>query len=151
MSLPCLTSPSQQPSVMTPLHNISTTVGQNVTIYSKYCSSLAPLATFWSGPDVLIRQGEARQRFRTAVVAEETETCTTVSLVMGEVKESDSGLYLLVVVSEAGAGQGGVWLEVRPGEERVVSSRAGLGSVDCDMLIVLVSVVHLLLPTSCYQ
>ena len=151
MSLPCLTSPSQQPTVMTPLHNISTTVGQNVTIYSKYCSPLAPLATFWSGPDVLIRQGEARERLRTAVVAEETETCTTVSLVTGEVKESDSGLYLLVVVSEAGAGQGGVWLEVRPGEERVVSSRAGLGSVDCDMLIVLVSVVHLLLPTSCYQ
>ena len=149
MSLPCLSS--EQPSVMTPQHNISTTRGHNVTIYSKYCSALPVTATIWSGPNVLIRQGETRGRFRTAVVARETETCTTVSLVIGDVTDSDTGQYLLVVSSEAGAGQGLAWLEVRPGEERVVATSGG-GELPqhCDTLSILL-VVTLLLPSTCYQ
>ena len=149
MSLPCLSS--EQPSVMTPQHNISTTRGHNVTIYSKYCSALPVTATIWSGPNVLIRQGETRGRFRTAVVARETETCTTVSLVIGDVTDSDTGQYLLVVSSEAGAGQGLAWLEVRPGEEKVVATSGG-GELPqhCDTLSILL-VVTLLLPSTCYQ
>ena len=60
-------------------------------------------------------------------------------------------MYLLVVSSEAGAGQGLAWLEVRPGEERVVAPSGG-GELPqhCDTLSILL-VVTLLLPSTCYQ
>ena len=146
---PCPAASSDEPSVMTPLHNISTTRGHNVTIYSKYCSALPLTQTFWSGPNILVRQGDTSGRFRTAEVGQETETCTTVSLVIGAVETSDTGLYLLVVVSEAGAGQGRVWLEVGPGEEKRLGATSGGGrGLVCDTLIFLV--VTLLLPFTCY-
>ena len=142
---PCPTPTIGQPSVMTPLHNISTTRGHNVTIYSKYCSALPLTQTFWSGPNILIRQGDTTGRFRTAEVGQETETCTTVSLAIGKVDTSDTGLYLLIVSSEAGAGQGRVWLEVGPGEEKRLGATSGGGrGLDCDTLIFLVVTLLLL-------
>ena len=142
---PCPALPSDQPVVMTPLHNISTTRGHNVTIYSKYCTSQPLTSTIWSGPNILIRQGDASGRFRTAEVGQETETCITVSLIIGEVETSDTGLYQLIVLSQAGAGQGQVWLEVGPGEERRLGATSGGGRrLTCDTLILLVVTLLLL-------
>ena len=73
-SPPCLGDPSSGPQVLTSLHNVSTTRGHNVTIYTKYCSSQPALAVIWTGPRVLVRhqadtQPAATGRFRTSTVA----------------------------------------------------------------------------------
>ena len=155
---PCLGDSSPGPRVWTPLHNVSTTRGHNVTIYTKYCSSHPALAVIWTGPRVLVRHQADTQpatagRFRTSTVASgDTEDCTTVSLAIGEVAMEDGGLYVILVSSEAGAGQGRVWLDVAAGEERLAQGggvTSGAGSL-CD--ISLVSLItwasfKLLLPT----
>ena len=159
-ALPCLpdADSSPGPRVFTPLHNVSTTRGHNVTIYTKYCSTQPALAVIWTGPKVLVRHQEdltptPAGRFRTSTVASgDTEDCTTVSLAIGEVTMEDGGLYVILVSSSAGAGQGRVWLDVAAGEERRAQGQgatSGAGSL-CD--IILVSVItlasfKLLLPT----
>ena len=158
-ALPCLSDSSPGPRVFTPLHNVSTTRGHNVTIYAKFCSTLPALAVIWTGPRVLVRHEvditpAVSGRFRTSTVASgDTEDCTTVSLAIGEVAMEDGGLYVILVSSEAGAGQGRVWLDVAAGEERLAqgqeSSAAGPGPI-CDIsLVSLVTLASfkLLLPT----
>ena len=138
-------APAPGPRVFTPLHNISTTRGHNVTIYTKYCSTQPVLAVLWTGPRVLVKHEAVSGRFRTSTVAsEEPEDCTTVSLAIGEVEMEDGGLYVILVSSEAGAGQGRVWLDVAVGGERLAVS--GAGSI-CDSSVVIILVAfHLLLP-----
>ena len=137
---PCAPAPAPV-TVVTPQHNVSTSRGQNVTLYAKYCAAAAPLAVVWAGPGLVVRQGEAAARARTNT-EEEAGSCATVSLAIAGVQPEDGedldiyisrylhylhsvsagGLYVLLVSTEAGAGQGRAWLDVAPGGEKVVAS-----------------------------
>ena len=136
------------PHVFTPQHNISAITGQNVTIYSGFCSSSAsPPTIIWTGPRVLLRQDHDHGadhdhgRVRTGLVSQDSN-CSTLSLVMEEVDAGDSGSYTLLVSSEEGAGQGRVWLEVSTGGAQMIVSSAAPGY--CDIVISLLLILPLL-------
>ena len=84
---PCAPAPAPV-TVVTPQHNVSTSRGQNVTLYAKYCAAAAPLAVVWAGPGLVVRQGEAAARARTNT-EEETGSCATVSLAIAGVQPED--------------------------------------------------------------
>ena len=135
-----------RPHVFTPLHNISTTRGQNVTIYTQYCSSVPPLAIVWSGPQVVVSLNVATQsstdRFKTKVVSRDTN-CTTVSLLIERVDTLDSGGYIFMVSTSEGVEQGRIWLDVAQGGEMV--------SAVCDNTIVSFILVTASLLLSCHS
>lgn len=135
-----------RPHVFTPIHNISTTRGQNVTIYSQYCSSVPPLAIVWSGPQVVLSLHVATQsspdRFNTKVVSRDSN-CTTVSLMIGKVETEDSGGYIFMVSTSEGVEQGKIWLDVAQGGEMV--------SAVCDNTIVSLILVTASLLLSCHS
>jgi len=113
-----------QPLLLTPHHNISTTVGTTLTIYAKFCSAVRPIVGLWSGPRVLVRQGEVAGRARAGLVASEGN-CQTVSLGVEQAGPEDSGQYLLVVSSQAGVQHGRVWVEVEAEREELALAAAG--------------------------
>ena len=84
---PCAPAPAPV-TVVTPQHNVSTSRGQNVTLYAKYCAAAAPLAVVWAGPGLVVRQGEAAARARTNT-EEEAGSCATVSLAIAGVQPED--------------------------------------------------------------
>ena len=138
------------PTVFTPLHNISTSRGNNVTIYTKYCSMSPVLAVVWVGPQVLVKQGEVEGRFRTSTVGEDRgdQQCTTVSLSVERVDSLDSGLYIILVSTEEGVVQGKVWLDVAQGGERLGAEQiSGAWRSYCDILVIL-SLILTLIVTS---
>ena len=72
------------------------------------------------------------------------EGCLGTAAVLRCLEMEDGGLYVILVSSEAGAGQGRVWLDVAVGGERLAVS--GAGSI-CDSSVVIILVAfHLLLP-----
>ena len=84
---PCAPAPAPV-TVVTPQHNVSTSRGQNVTLYAKYCAAAAPLAVVWAGPGLVVRHGEAAARARTNT-EEEAGSCATVSLTIAGVQPED--------------------------------------------------------------
>ena len=85
---------------------------------------MRPIVGLWSGPRVLVRQGELAGRARAGLVASEGN-CQTVSLAVEQAGPEDSGQYLLVVSSQAGVQHGRVWVEVEADREKLALAAAG--------------------------
>merc|ERR1712129_290786 len=122
---------TSQPIIIPSTVSLTARVDQSVTLFARFCSNPPPTAILWVGPQVLLKQGEERERFVAHPAPDlQGDMCGTVSLQMEQVEMEDMGEYLLVVRNIYGIQEGVMWLEVE-GLDVVSSSRRSY----CDIFL----------------